>query len=435
MKTGSDREEYFRVSVPSDQRKSFLGITSALLGYVFIYAVIYGGGVLGSGLSLHDALLAALTAALILGLLAAAGGSIAARTGLSFGLLIRYSFGTWGVWFPSILQPLIAVVWYGITVSFVSSVSVTAFGGNYSLWALAFGVLFWISAYRGIRTMVYISYATVPLCIIMGIVLIGKAVALEGGLQMLAEKPPIRPISFATGVIVAIGTFILGATTTSLDLLRFAKSGRQGGWAAFLSVGLGALFMLLIGIFGLKAANTSDIVDLGKAVGLYRLSILLLILLSIDTLDKTLYSASLTVSAASGISRSRVVLVAGLAGVLLGFVKSINFIVPWLQILGIALPSLAGVIIADYWLVQRKVYPTAARELDSSFASLPTVNYSGAAMWIAGGISGYYAWAYNLRMPPALLGLCVSIIGHYLLSRLIHRLGGNNFHRSQQSMG
>ena len=125
LQRAKDREEFYNTPVPREERKSFVAVTSALLGYVFIYAVIYGGGVLGSGLFLGEALKAALSAALLLGLLATTGGIIAARSGLTFGLLVRYSFGRSGVWIPCVLQPAIAIIWFGITVSFVADITAT----------------------------------------------------------------------------------------------------------------------------------------------------------------------------------------------------------------------------------------------------------------------------------------------------------------------
>ena len=311
-------EDFYQQPVPLSERRSFSAVLFPLLGYVFIFAVVYAGGLLGSGLYLSDAIIAGIAAALLLGVLAGLDGLVAADTGLSFGLLVRYSFGRAGAWFPNVIIPAILVTWFGISVSFVAQTFVQAYGGNYELYVVVIGTLLFLSAFYGIRMLVYLSYPTVLFCTIFGLVLIVGPVWQSGGVAPLFALPPIKPISMGEAITIAVGSFVTGATSASMNILRYGRTPAHGAIAGFLSMGVGFFFILLIGIVGLKAAGTGDVIEIGRAVGMYHLGVWMLILLTLTTLDKSLYSSSLTFSASSGIPRSRMVIVLAIIGVILG---------------------------------------------------------------------------------------------------------------------
>jgi cytosine permease len=350
----SQHEDYYLSAVPAAERKPFTAVLFPLVGYVFIFAVVLAGGLLGAGLYLDEALLAAFIAALILGVLAGVDGVVAADTGLTFGLLVRHSFGRAGAWLPNVAIPAIHVTWFGISVSFVAGVFEQVYGGSYSVYVVVMGLVFLASAYQGINMLVYLSYPIVLFCLVVGAYLIVGPISQHGGLENLRSIPPVAPIGMNDGITIAIGSFVTGATTASLNILRYCRSPIQGAIAGVLSMGVAFFFVLLIGIVGMKAAGTADVIEIGKAVGWYHLGVWMLILLTWTTLDKSLYASSLTFSASAGIPRTKVVLVLGILGIALGLLRSIDFIVPWLKVLGIAVPPLMGIIQADYWLARLK---------------------------------------------------------------------------------
>jgi len=406
-------EDFYRSSVPVEERRRFLSVLFPLLGYVFIFAIVFAGGVLGSGLYLRDALIAGVVAALLLGILAGLDGIVAADTGLSFGLLVRHSFGQIGSWLPNVLIPVILIVWFGISVSFVADVFVNAYGGNYFVYAIAMGGFFFASAYYGIRMLVMLSYPMVAFCLAVGAVLIGGPIWQQGGLGSLFELPPVKPISVADGITIAIGSFVTGATTASLNILRYARTAGQGGAAGFISMGVGFFFILLMGIVGVKASGSANVIDIGKSVGMYQFGLWMLILLTWTTLDKTLYSASLTFSASSGIPRSRVTIILGIVGITLGLMHSIDFIVPWLKTLGIVIPPLMGIIQADYWMNRFK-----GRRWGVD-GDVPFVDYIGVCSWAVAVASAWWATQTDVALSPALISIVVAVGVHTTAKSLL----------------
>ena len=374
-----------------------------LVGYVFIFAVVLAGGLLGSGLYLADALLAAFVASLILGLLAGIDGVVAADTGLTFGLLVRHSFGRAGAWLPNIAIPAIHTTWFGISVSFVAQVFEQVYGGSFTVYVVVMGVVFMASAYQGINMLVYLSYPIVLFCMGVGAYLVIGPIAQQGGVANLSSVPPVQPISVNDGITIAIGSFVTGATTASLNILRYCRSAAQGAIAGVLSMGVAFFFVLLIGIVGLKAAGSADVVEIGKAVGWYHLGVWMLILLTWTTLDKSLYASSLTFSASAGIPRTKVVLVLGLIGIALGVLRSIDFIVPWLKVLGIAVPPLMGIIQADYWLARIKGWRWGTRK------DLGFLDYGAVAIWMLSIAVAWFGGHQGWTVSPIVIAIVLAI--------------------------
>ena len=405
-------EDFYQQAVPLDERRSFTAVLFPLLGYVFIFAVVYAGGLLGSGLYLQDALIAGIAAALLLGTLAGLDGLVAADTGLSFGLLVRYSFGRAGAWFPNVIIPAILVTWFGISVSFVAQTFVQAYGGIYEVYVITVGTLLFLSAYYGIRMLVYLSYPTVIFCTLFGIVLIVSPVWQSDGVTSLFALPPVKPISMGDAITIAVGSFVTGATSASMNILRYGRTPAQGAAAGFISMGIGFFFILTIGIVGLKAAGTGDVIEIGRAVGMYHLGVWMLILLTLTTLDKSLYSSSLTFSASSGIPRSRMVIILGIFGVILGLFRSIDFIIPWLKTLGIIVPPLMGIIQADYWLARIRGERWARGE------ALRTIDYSAVTIWALSVAAAWWSGVQQFSLSPAIISIGLAVVARVVIQTL-----------------
>lgn len=89
-------DEYSKSAVPMSARKPFMSALIISLGYVFVVTSMQAGSTIGVGLSFNNMVGAVLVSSLILTVLSCIMGVIATKSGLSFGLLSRYSFGRAG---------------------------------------------------------------------------------------------------------------------------------------------------------------------------------------------------------------------------------------------------------------------------------------------------------------------------------------------------
>lgn len=90
--TNTDNE-YSREPVPLEARKSCFSLTIVWTGFVFLVTSMMAGGGLAAGLTFNELLLAMILGNIFLCIIAGLVSVIAYKTGLTFALLTRYSFG------------------------------------------------------------------------------------------------------------------------------------------------------------------------------------------------------------------------------------------------------------------------------------------------------------------------------------------------------
>lgn len=113
-KTPQQDSEFSLTAVPESERKSYISLTIIWTGFVFVIVSMMAGGTLAVGLSFKEVIYATLIGNVFLCLIAVAVSVIASKTGLTFALLTRYSFGVMGSKLASIFVPIVNIGWYTI---------------------------------------------------------------------------------------------------------------------------------------------------------------------------------------------------------------------------------------------------------------------------------------------------------------------------------
>ena len=111
-KTPQQDSEFSLTAVPESERKSYISLTIIWTGFVFVIVSMMAGGTLAVGLSFKEVIYATLIGNVFLCLIAVAVSVIASKTGLTFALLTRYSFGVMGSKLASIFVPIVNIGWY-----------------------------------------------------------------------------------------------------------------------------------------------------------------------------------------------------------------------------------------------------------------------------------------------------------------------------------
>ena len=106
--------EFSRCAVPADQRKTYFSLTIVWTGFVFVITSMMAGGGLAAGMDFKHIILATLGGNVFLSIIAVLISIIACKTGLTFALLTRYSFGSTGSKAASIFVPVVNLGWYTI---------------------------------------------------------------------------------------------------------------------------------------------------------------------------------------------------------------------------------------------------------------------------------------------------------------------------------
>lgn len=374
--------DYSLTEVGAESKRGLPTMFVIMLGFTFFSASMWTGGTLGAGLTSMEFILAVLAGNLILGVYTGALAYIGAKTGLSTHLLARYSFGEKGSYLGSFLLALTQVGWFGVGVAMFAVPVNRVTGIDMTILIYVSGILMTATAYFGIKAVTILSAIAVPSIAILGGTSIINAVSHAGGTGAIMSISPVENIGLVTGISMCIGSFISGGTLTA-DFARFSKDRKTGVVSAVVAFFIGNSLMFLFGAVGAKVFNTSDISDVMFAQGLIVPAIIVLGFNIWTTNDNALYSSGLGFSNILKIGKSKIVVVNGILGTIFAMSLYNNF-VGWLAMLNTLLPSIGGVILADYFFVKKGNYSAIK---DTQFK---TINWIAMGSWVVGVLAAKY---------------------------------------------
>lgn len=378
---------------------------------VSIPAWTLASGLIAAGMDWRQAMLAVVLGNLVVLLPMVLTGHAGAKYGIPFPVFARVSFGLRGANLPALLRGAVACGWFGIQ-TWVGGQGVYVLvgrllgdgwlgaaqvGGNpWTLW-LSFGV-FWLAQVAiilwGMEGVRRVQVWAAPLMVIGGVALLVWMAAEAGGLgPMLATGgeldwgPSFWALFFPSlmGVIGYWATLTLNIS----DFTRFAASQRAQvlGQSLGLPTTMTAFSLLAVmvtagtaAVYGEALWNPIDVVDrMDSGIGLlFAVFVVLLATVSTNIAANLVGPAyDLANLKPQWISFRTGALLTAVLGVLIMPWKLIEdesvYIFTWLGTVGGLLGAVAGILLADYWLLRR------AR------IDLPSLYTRGSRYWYSGG--------------------------------------------------
>ncbi|MDH7973214.1 NCS1 family nucleobase:cation symporter-1 [Sphingomonas sp. AR_OL41] len=322
-------------------------------------------------------------------------GHAGAKYGVPFPVLARASFGTIGARLPALARALVACGWYGIQTWIGGSALLTLLGvivgrklnGVPLPWlGIGFGQLaafavFWLAQLifieKGINAIRRFETWTAPLKVVVCITLVWWALAHAGGLGPIASQPS----AFVAGgpkqgqfwtvfwpLFTAMAGYWGALALNIPDFTRFARSQRDQiiGQALGLPAPMALLALMSV------VVTSATMVIYGKAIwdpvalsgNFAGIGVMIgLLIITIDTVSVNI-AANLVGPAydfsslwPQGISyRIGGYITAGLAALIMPWkllASTDGYIFVWLTGYGALLGPIAGIMIADYWVVRR----------------------------------------------------------------------------------
>ena len=419
------------------------------------------GGVLTAyfGLSVVEALWTILIANLVILIPLTLNAFPGTKYGIPFPVLLRSSFGMIGSNVPALIRALIACGWFGIQTTLGGLAVHLLFSALSDSWAslgsrgeVAGFFIFWVAnvwiVIRGSESIKHLESFAAPALMAVGIGLIVWAWP-QASVTELMATPPSRPAGASFG-----GYFFAGLTamvgfwaTLSLnipDFSRFASSQKSQivgqilglPLTMFLFAGLGVLMTAASkGLIGQRVSDPITLIGLVHNPFWTVLSMLVIILATMST-----NTAANVVSptndfqnvAPRHINQTRGVLLTGTLGVLLmswELLKKMGWIVSdvsveslysnWLIAYSSLLGPIAGIMIADYFVVRRQQLDLAGLYRDGG--PYPAWNRAGfvaflvpVALTVASLATNWVGWFYDYGwFTGSLLGGLI----YYLLNR------------------
>lgn len=339
--------DYTFERVPAKARKGIFAMFFIMLGFTFFSASMSVGAKLGNGLNLPNFFWSIVIGGAILSVYTGLLAYIGSKTGLSFDLLARKSFGTHGSKLASLFIGMTQIGWFGVGVAMFAVPAAEVLHISPLVLIAIAGICMTSSAYFGIRGMEIISYISVPLIAILGIFSMKLALSGEMGAQALFAKSTGQ-LSVFSGIGLVIGSFISGGSATP-NFARFAKSSKIAVIATVIAFSIGNTLMFSFGAVGGAFTGKDDIFYVMIAQGLAVAALIVLGANIWTTNDNALYTGALGLSNITGIRKKPMVIVAGVVGTITALWLYNNFI-GWLSFLNATLPPVGGIIILDYFL-------------------------------------------------------------------------------------
>ncbi|TMV45469.1 cytosine permease [Paenibacillus mesophilus] len=414
MKKGSQAEpqaqnqanDFAMEPVPMANRRPWWEITFVTSGFCMAVSGMFAGAALTAGLSLKQIMISILVGNLILALYGGFTGAIGAKTGVSTTMLSRYAFGRYGSLVISLVWAITLIGWFSVQAGFfgqtvnsmypeagvITRIPVAAAWG---------GALMILTAYIGFKGIRLLSNIAIPLLILLCIVGVVMGLDKVGGIGGLTSNIT-KPITLMEGIVLVIGTFAVGAVIQP-DIARYAKSPKQSWTAIMIGMVIANGFIIFAGAVTAMTMGTGDLPAAMLQLGLGIPALLILIAAQWTSNDSNLYSASLSLSNIFRVAKSKLVLVVGVIATIVGAAGMANHFISFLIAIGVAVPPVAGILIADYFFVHKQGYTFGK---GTKYAA---VVWPAFIAWALGILAGVYVnWGI-----PSLNSLVVALVAHW----------------------
>lgn len=374
---GAARPLVHRDILPTQQAERVIGWPDFIwlwFGMVAQMGVFLLGASFAGRLSLPDALAAIALGSVVVGVVSVLNGDIGIEHGLTYAVYLRAPYGIRGAWAPSVLRASVAVCWFAIQTYFGAiaidiSVRILTGYSNWPLWYWSFGTLQILITMRGIGSIRRLENLAAPALLVLSawvVYLLGS----QRGWETIASFPIASPIPFWAAVTANLSYWITVADNIP-DFTRFVRT--TPGAAGFLSrnrhsllgqlpgLTLGMMLFATVGYLGKVFTGHGNPVEaigstLGGLMVLVGFVIILLAQLSTNV-AANLYAPGYVLSSllAPRVSFAHGVLIGGIAGMVAVMPwRLVDAFLTYLPSVGAVLSPVAGVMLADYYLVRRR---------------------------------------------------------------------------------
>lgn len=329
----------------------------ALWSSLGVGLLVFSAGSFLSTARFLDSILAIIIGSLGGSLLLALAGKIGSDHGIPSLISMRPSFGICGSYLPAILNIIQLIGWTTFEIMIISKSAEALLGANYTLHlVLTFliGALVTIIGVTGPITIIkkgitkfaiWIVYASSAIIVI--------SLVMSGSFSKVISSPG-NGMSFFSALDIVIAMPISWLPLVS-DYNRFATNSKS----AFRGTFLGFAITNMLFYFGGVLMGVSDIVALISAIQSLVFGSLLLIIL-VDETDNAfadVYSAAVsTQSIIRNINQRYLIIAFMCLSTILAIVIPIIEYETFLLLIGSVFVPLFGVVLADYYIVKRRVY-------------------------------------------------------------------------------
>lgn len=396
--------------VRPEEKKSTASLTLIWAGGVISAPALMVGAILMGGLSLKMILLITLIAFGAQVALMSLNGIEASDTGYPLTVLLGKTFGNIGSRYIlaaliTVTQALQAAVQVGVCAgAFVASLA--KFGIPFPLWLsiILWGGIMVLTAVYGFKWMTVLSYIAVPFLIISCLYATIRAIGMYGGFSAIMTYRPAQQMDFVSALAIMIGIFACG-TIVCTDLTRYSKSRRSTIISSVLGILPATLLMIVMGAIMSVGAGTTELTELFVKLDMPVIGVMALLLATWTTNTTNFYQSGLAFTRFCGVQDSKRPLLTAIVGgvaTLMAVFGMLDFFVPMLNGFSIMIPPIAGIMVADYWII--------GKGKKEHWGIMPGFNFVGIGAWIAGMLVGFTVDVFSPAFNSIIVGMAAYLI-------------------------
>lgn len=392
-------DESARLKVREDETVSGWSVGVVIFGICLTLPSLYTGALAAHNLGILGTFKAIGIASLVLASMSIPAAIVGAKTRLSSYLLIEFVFGRKGADFVNALLGLTLLGWFAVTAGFFGQTLHIAFAEmfDYSVpvWLLTLisSFLIMLTTLFGFKAIDRLSLFAVPLLVLFLIYVANLALQSQG-LESLLAIAPQDPDYFSTAVATIIGSLIVGVVLMP-DLSRYARSVKDCVTASLLGNGFGNAFSMLIAVIPALATGFIDPMTYMISLGVLGSAFIILVFATWTTNSVNLYSTTLAAAViVPKVTEWKLMLVCGFFGTALAVAGLADYFITFLEWLGVIVPPVAGVYLADYFILKRqdfeleKLAKVADYDMAAIVAWVISTLISALAFWLDVSVTG-----------------------------------------------
>ena len=412
-----DSEEYEHSPVPPDRRKSLFTVSAVWFGFPMILTNAVPGGLVVAMLGFWKGLAAIVVANVIMAVYVSLLSYRAGKTGKSFALQASETFGTMGYAIASGFLSTVVIGWFAFNTGATGASLNAAFGWNETAVVAVAGIAFIAITYLGIRALSVLGTIAAPLFIVAVIIAIVIA-SRTSDFSAVTSYAGVAggAMTFGAAVTAIMATFADSGTMTA-DFTRWAKNGRHGVLATLTAFPVASMVAQVSGAVlvaagaiaapAIAGGNFSPIIS-GEHNVVLNVFLVVFILINLGSVcTHCLYNGALGWSHLTRSTMRIVTLVLGLVGLVVAVLGAWSHFVSWLVLLGVVVPPIGAVLIADQIFLARRHVGRPEQKLRAT-AFIAWAIGAGAAL-----IAHYSAPGLS----DAVVGLVVGCVAYLVLDR------------------
>ena len=359
---------------------------------------------------------------IILAIIGSVAGLVGLRNRLSTYMLIRFSFGLQGSKLVNVCMALSLFGWFGVNVYLFGQaagglwLSLTKIELERWVFVLTGGSLMTAGAIFGFKSVQKLALLIVPIQVLIFVFLLNKTFA-GTSLQELLALPSQNQLTQGKAISAVVGSFIVAAVIMP-DFTRYGRTWWDSVVASFIPYFFASTFAYSTAMFAAVWTGESGILELMLTVGLGMSAFALVIFSSWITNSVNLYDCTLSITSIFPKFREwQIVIVSGMAGTIIAFFEILEHFIDFIFSLGIIFSPIAGIYVADYFVLHKGNYNLEKIEQSTGVSSIAIIS------WILGIAAAYgtnQKWLH-LTGIASCDSLVIAALSYLLLKQLFNQ--------------